>query len=121
MTQEDIYKRTAEELDMPVNHVKFVIENMYSTLIYYLRNPLMVGEKIQITNSFTVRFMPNRIDKDIKDSKWRLEYSKNKKYIEQKETRIAYLEMVWEQLKQFNYYKYFFKRHEGQTKEQNQP
>lgn len=119
MTPEDIYRKTAEELDIPVTQVKFVVENMYETLIYYLRNPLMIGEKVQLTNCFTVRFMPNRIDKDIKESKVRRSYSKNEKYIEQKTIRIKYLEMVWEQLKTFDYYNYFFQRHERQTKKQN--
>jgi len=119
MKPEDIYRKTADELDLPVQLVRFVVENMYETLIYYLRNPLMVGEKIQITSCFTVRFMPNRIEKDIHDSRWRLKYSKNNKYIAQKNIRIDYLQKVWEQLKQFNYYNYFFRRHENQTKRKN--
>lgn len=85
-TQEDVYKRVAEQSGYSVEMVKFVVKNFWKSVHYYLSHPLACGRGIIFQKGFVMKPRPLLLGRQIAKLEARNEagfgddYTKAKQY-----------------------------------------
>lgn len=96
MKQEDIIERVAEDTGFSEDLVKFVIDDLFKSLNWWLRNPLACGKKIIVEGVFKFYIPAFRLGKHIAKTEDKIkEIPERKEYYEAK---LFYLNKLSEQI-----------------------
>lgn len=118
MNQDEIYKIVSERTGYPEEQVKFVIEDLFGQIKYYLTNPIESGFKIDFCNCFKFGFMPSKIRTEIKKADFSAQHGKRLPYVQRNRLRKQYLSILLKNILDYPRYNKQL-RYARQTKKSN--
>lgn len=93
--EEDIYIKTAEDTGHSIELVKFVIDNFWKTIHFWLRNPLAASRKVMLTDGIKFEIRPYKVGYMIGGIEDEIEQKGENEYLTAK---LYYLNEVAKQL-----------------------